>query len=106
MEAIKDTISAFMQALAQRKAGDSAEDPVEILKKILTKKELRHIKVSYSTKETVYVNVDSAALLYQLSLQKAQILALLQKTGAHIRDIRFRVGAITDEGHTSWRRNR
>lgn len=92
MERIKETIQQVMTSLDQRKRGLRAPDPLGVLKKILTKKELRHIRINYSDKDTVYINVDSSTLMYRLSLEKDRILQELSKKQPAIKNVRFRLG--------------
>lgn len=70
------------------------DDPQALLKRALSKKELKHIKFSYFKKGILGVNVDSSAWLYSLTLQKEDLLARLNKGSSTIKDIRFRIGEI------------
>ena len=91
MQAIKDTINQVMQDLKVKKLSP-AEDPQAWLKKVLTKKELGHIKFKYFRSSVLYVNVDSSAWLYSLSLKKDKLLNRLIDDNKAVKDIRFRVG--------------
>ncbi|HTZ11132.1 MAG TPA: DciA family protein [Candidatus Margulisiibacteriota bacterium] len=93
MEQIKETIAGFMQDL-QNKAVQKRESPQELLRKVLTKKELSHIKFNYFKGGVLSVNVDSSAWLYSLSLKKEELLVRLKTYSAAVRDIRLRVGRI------------
>ena len=98
MEAIKDTIGAVMQALKSGK-GTSAEAKTQAaLKKLLTKKELKHIKLNYFKKGILGIRVDSSSWLYQLSLEKESLLNGLRKDLTEIKDIRFSMGEINKDG--------
>ena len=97
METIKDTVHSLMQGL---KAGGvvSGEAKIEgLLKKLLTKKELKHIKLNYFKKGRLGIKVDSSGWLYQLSLQKEGLLEALRKESAEISDIRFSIGEINGQ---------
>lgn len=93
MEAIKETIKNVMQSWGQGKQA-AVTDPEQLLKKILTKKELAHIKFSYFRAGILGINVDSSSWLYKFSLQKETLLEKLSKKISSIKDIRFRIGEI------------
>ena len=94
MEVIKDTVMNVMEHLAAKKTGTAASDPQEALKKVLTKKELGHIKLNYFKKGVLNLNVDSSSWLYNFNLQKEQLLDKLNKHSKGIKDIRFRIGEV------------
>jgi hypothetical protein len=93
MERINETIAGFMREL-QNKAVKGGENPEELLRKVLTKKELSHIKCNYFKSGVISLNVDSSAWLYSLSLEKEDLIARLKKYSAAVKDIRLRVGRI------------
>ena len=92
MEPIKDTLCSVLHALEAKAAERSTEDPMRALKKILTKKELGHIRVSYSKTHALYLNTDSSALLYQLNIQKEKILAEIRTLNPRVRELRIVLG--------------
>jgi len=94
MDAVKDIVKNVMQDLEAKKTALSRDDPRALLKKVLTKKELGHIKFNYFRKGVVNVSVDSSTWLYQLNLQKKIVLDKLIKESGAIKDIRFRIGDI------------
>jgi hypothetical protein len=94
MEVIKDTIASVMHGLKVKRAAPDQDDPQAALKKILTKKEFRHIKISRIWRDILYVHVDSSAMLYQLGLQKQNLVSKLNKDKKIIQDIRFCLGDI------------
>ena len=67
MEAIKDTVASVLKKLSAKKSETQDGDPEEWLKKVLTKKELEHIKFKYFKKGLLGVSVDSSSWLYKLS---------------------------------------
>jgi predicted nucleic acid-binding Zn ribbon protein len=83
-----------MQSLRAGKPKAAPADAEALLKKMLTKSQLRHIKMSYGRGGRLYINVDSSAWLYQLNLKKPQLLARLGAADSGIKDIRFRLGEI------------
>lgn len=93
MEAIKNTIGKIMVSLDAKK-NSTSNDLDFLLKKLLTKKELRHIKINYFSGGVLNVLVDSSVWLYQLSLKKEVLLVDLRKSVMDIREIRFRLGEI------------
>ena len=92
METIKETLFSVLHALEAKANAHSKEDPMRALKKILTKKELGHIRVNYSETNTLYLNTNSSALLYQLNIQKEKILMEVRKTNPHIKELRIKLG--------------
>jgi len=94
VEPIKETIIGLIHSWESRKKDDLAEDPDELLKKILTKKEIGHIKVDYFRKGILGLSVDSSSWLYHLNLRKKQILEGLQKESRNIKEIRLRIGEV------------
>ncbi|MFA5410714.1 MAG: DciA family protein [Candidatus Omnitrophota bacterium] len=94
MELIKDTVRNVIQSWQTRKPATPESDPGELLKKILTKKELGHIKVNYFKKGALYINVDSSTWLYHLNLRKEKILAKLRGNLSGLKEIRFFIGEI------------
>ncbi len=94
MDAVRDIVKNVMQELETKKTALSRDDPNVLLKKVLTKKELGHIKFNYFRKGVVNVSVDSSTWLYHLNLQKKVLLDKLIKESGSIKDIRFRIGDI------------
>ncbi|MCX5714636.1 MAG: DciA family protein [Candidatus Omnitrophica bacterium] len=92
MEEIKDAITSLMRQLQQKQEVSRHDNPTEWLKKILTKKELKHIKIDYFRQGTLGVSVDSSSWLYTLGIKKAELLAKLKKESLNIKDIHLRIG--------------
>lgn len=92
MDAIKSTILSVMESLAAKKTQEPAENSEQVLKKVLTKKQLAHIKFNYFRKGILGISVDSSSWLYSLSLQKEKILSELKKEIKSLKDIRFNIG--------------
>ncbi len=95
MELLKNTIEGVMRELESKITGSSDADPGEWLKKILTKKELGHIKVKYFSKGVLGLSVDSSAWLYMLGLKKEKMLRDLKKLNSGLKDISLRIGEIS-----------
>jgi len=93
MEAIQETVQNIMQQLEKKQKASPRPHPEVLLKKIFSKKELQHIKLNYTRKGILNINVDSSAWLYQLSLKKEKFLAKLHSQTDQIKDIRFYLGA-------------
>jgi len=91
MEAIKETIRNVLQSLSEKKQKPTL-NPEELLKKVLTKKELGHIKFNYFRKGILSMNVDSSTWLYSLSLRKENLLVGLKEKLVDLKDIRFYIG--------------
>jgi hypothetical protein len=95
MELIKDTITSVIHDLVAKKSGAAADaDPEGWVKKALTKKELRHIKVNYFKKGVLCLSVDSSAWLYNFNLQKSSLLARISKQSKTVENLKFYLGDI------------
>lgn len=92
MEIIKDTVNSLMQEWAQKIQAAKGAGPADLLKKVLTKNEMAHIKCSYFKKGVLGLVVASSAVYYKLNLKKAQLLEKLNQAGAQIKDISLRMG--------------
>ncbi|MDD5729954.1 MAG: DciA family protein [Candidatus Omnitrophica bacterium] len=91
MERIKDTIKSLMQDLASKQDANLKDNPEVLLKKYLSRKEQKHVKVQYFRKGTLGIAVDSSTWLYYLNLQKDRLLADFNKESSLIKDIRFKL---------------
>jgi len=92
MEPLGNTLREVMGKLkAQRKLAPR-HDPERLLKKILSRQELRHAKMNYLKKGVLNIKVDSSSWLYHLSLQKEELLRKLRSHTQTIQDIRFHLG--------------
>jgi len=90
MQTIKDIIPDVIKGLeAKRRAQD---EPEVWLKRVLPKKEQGHVKFRYLRKGVLGITVDSSTRIYQLNLQKPELLAKLGKKSRAIKDIRFYIG--------------
>ncbi len=96
MEVIKDTVINVIRELSLKKGGDAGRyNPETLLKKALTKKELRHIKFHYFRKGMLGIEVDSSSWLYSLSLKKEKLITKLNAgPSLGVKDIRFIIGEI------------
>lgn len=83
-----------MQHWQTRGKEEDRQDPATWIKKLLTKKELRHIKCNYFRGGVLGVSVDSSAWLYHLSLKKEDLLLRLRKELPALKEIRFKLGDI------------
>ncbi len=90
METIKDIIPDVIRGLEAKKRAQ--DEPELLLKGVLSKKELGHVKFRYLRKGILGITVDSSSWLYQLNLQKPGLLAKLGKKSKAIKDIRFYIG--------------
>jgi len=94
MELLKNTVERVILGLKVKKNSSCDADPEQWLKKALTKKELRHIKVKYFYKGILGLSVDSSAWLYVLTLKKEELLGKLKKENPALKNINFRIGEI------------
>lgn len=92
MEQIKDTIkSLFSNWQATNFSGDSVE-PGKILKKVLAKKALMHVKLYTFRKGILSLKVDSSSWVYYLNLQKDDLLKKIQKECSTVKELRIYLG--------------
>lgn len=92
MESIKTVVGKIMQNYKQKKSDDFFI--CNFLNKLLTKEELKHIKISYYKKGILSIIVDSSAWLYQLSLKEKDLLLQLKDKLTDIKKLSFRIGEI------------
>lgn len=90
MEKIKDTVSNIMQSLAVKKA-PLKKNPEAILKKVLTKRELSHIRFNYFRNGNLSLKVDSSPWLYHFSLKKDALLAQMNQKSKLVKEIKFSI---------------
>jgi hypothetical protein len=94
MESIKETVASIMQGLGSKKTAQGDIDPQAWLKKVLTKREIRHIKVKYFRKGILGLSVDSSSWLYSYTLKKPSLLNKLRAQSSAIKDIQLRIGDV------------
>lgn len=94
MEAIKDTIKNVIGSLVEKKSTHPDGTPQAWIKKVLTKRELGHIKINYFRKGILGVKIDSASWLYFFSLRKDALLIELRKQSKEVKEIRFNIGEV------------
>jgi hypothetical protein len=94
MEVIKDTVHNVIKGLMAARGRSCADDPRAWLKKTLTTKELRHIQCNYFKKGILSLSVDSSGWLYNLNLQKEELLARIKKHSSAVKEIRFHIGEV------------
>jgi predicted nucleic acid-binding Zn ribbon protein len=92
MEIIKDTITSVMKEWRSGKQQLLRDNPQVWLEQVLKKKERAHAKVNYFRRGVLSIKVDSSAWLYQLNLQKEDLLAHLRQQSSTIKDIHFCIG--------------
>jgi hypothetical protein len=94
VEQIKETIKNVLGALEARQKPDPQEKLKVLLKRLLTKKEARHIQFHYFKKGVLHIKVDSSTWLYHVNLRKEGLLAKIRKGFNAVKDIRFRIGEV------------
>ena len=92
MEKIKDTLQAVSRDLLAKKSDDSNDSPEAWLRKVLTKKELGHIKFHYFRKGILGLITDSSTWLYSLNLKKTVLLKKLKQCSEEVKEVRFSIG--------------
>jgi hypothetical protein len=94
MERIKETILNVMEGLVKKKGETKKKDPVLVLRKILTKKELGHIRFNYFRRGTLSLKIDSSVWLYVFNLKKEFLKEEINRHGFGVKEIRFYLGEI------------
>ncbi|MFH1441184.1 MAG: DciA family protein [Candidatus Omnitrophota bacterium] len=96
MEPIREIINSVLRDYQTKKKQFNNQDPEIILKKLLTKREIQHIKFNYFRSGIFGIKVDSSAWIYQLNFKKQDLLSALKKNLPEIKDIRFSLGDINE----------
>ena len=94
MEQIKDTVLEVFRALDVRRTQGRDNNPEEWLKKILTNKELGHIKVKYFSKGVLGLITDSSTWMHYFDLQKEELQKKLQQLNSQIKEVRIKIGVM------------
>jgi len=97
MDTIKDAISSFLHELEDKRNKISKLNPDEQLKKVLTKRELEHIKLNNFKKGILSFIVDSSSWMYYFNLKKETLIKEFKKDIKDLKDIRFRIGDVHDQ---------
>lgn len=95
MELIKDTVSSLLKKL-QEKGGPGKPHPEDVLKNILTKRELGHIKVKYFKAGVLHLSIDSSGWLFNFNLKKQLLQEKLQAKLPEIKEVRLRLGPVNN----------
>ncbi len=92
MEAIKETINNLMLVWGKKKKSEDFYNFENLLNKLLTKKEIGHIKFNYFKKGVLDIKVDSSNWLYYFNLKKKELVVSMRLEVESIKDIRFHLG--------------
>ncbi|RJP27305.1 MAG: DUF721 domain-containing protein [Candidatus Omnitrophota bacterium] len=92
MDKIKDIIEQFFSDLGKAGHGSGGIATEKILKKVLTKRELSHIKCNYFRSGVLGIGLDSSAWLYQFNLKKPLLLSRLKEDIDGLKDIKVFLG--------------
>lgn len=92
MEHIKETVRAVFKGWHDKDKQGPSDEVAVVLKKVLAKKALEHVKLYNFRKGVLSIRVDSSTWLYYLNLQKEDILSKVRKGCAPVKDIRFSLG--------------
>ncbi|MDD5254831.1 MAG: DciA family protein [Candidatus Omnitrophica bacterium] len=91
---LKDAIQSLFATLEIQQRRDQ-ETPQALIQRVLSKKELEHVRVGYFKKGILCINVDSSVWLYNLNLHKDGLLNKLRAQSQDvIKDIRFSLGDV------------
>jgi hypothetical protein len=92
MEEIKETIKKLLGDLEAKKKGAFLDGPENLLKKVLAKQALEHIKLYTLRNGVLNIKVDSSTWLYYLSMQKTELLKKMRELSDNVKEIRFSLG--------------
>lgn len=93
MEEIKEIVNNIIHVLEEKKK-QQAKDMHVVWKGCVQEKEAQHTRVEGIKKETLVVNVDCSAWMFQCRLRYKSILQALQKEFPEIKKIYFKIGKV------------
>jgi hypothetical protein len=96
MELIKRIVEKLLEDL-QNKQKTEGRHIVSLLGELLTKEEMRHIRVISFKEGILKINVNVPVFLYQLNLKRPFIFGRLREalgSGVDLKDVNFRAGEI------------
>lgn len=93
MEEIKEIVNNIIHVLEEKKKQQS-KDIHAVWKGSVKEKEARHTRVEGIKNETLFVNVDCSAWMFQCRLRYKTILQALQKEFPEIKKIYFKIGKV------------
>lgn len=92
MDSIKDVLGQYLEELHKKQLIREKDNPEVLLKKVLTKREIRHIKFNYFKAGVLGVFVDSSSWLYYFGVKKDALIKQMQQYSNIVKDIRFSLG--------------
>lgn len=92
MEEIKDIVSKVVAGIQGNRPVDKYEQISKAWSKVLKQQKLTQAKISGLKEETLVVNLDSPARLYQFNLKKKKILEAINQEIPEIKKIYFKIG--------------
>jgi hypothetical protein len=92
MQEIKDIVSKVVAGIPGKTTVDKQEKISKAWERVLKNQGLTQAKISGLKEETLVVNVDSPARLYQFNLKKKKILDELSQEIPEIKKIYFKIG--------------
>ena len=92
MDAIKDVVDKLFCAWQKRLEDSGGVTPEDLLKKILTKSECKHIKFNYFKDGSLGLLVDSSAWLYKFNMRKLELSAKLKTELPGFKELRLKIG--------------
>ena len=93
VEDIRNIVQKVIGSMSTR-VQDEQQAIFDAWPRIVNNKEASHTKLEGFKEETLLVNVDSSAWLYQMNLKKKKILEDLQKDFPKVKKIYFKLGKI------------
>lgn len=91
---IKDAVMNVMGRLQVREGPAGEQDPLDVMKNILTKSETEHIRINYFKKGIIFAYVDSSSWLYTCTYKKETYLKQIRLSCPSVQDIHFRIGEV------------
>ena len=93
MDDIKDVINKVIGNIANKNP-DTHNKIERIWQNLLTQQEQKHTKIVGVKEETLFLNVDSPAWLFQMRIRKGKILQQLKEEVSDIKYIRLKIGTV------------
>jgi predicted nucleic acid-binding Zn ribbon protein len=95
MESIKSILGTVLKDIEKQQRQLPEDNLEDLWAKCVEKKALRHTKVSFFKSGRIYVNVENPGWLYELNINREEILNKLQKKSKNkVKDIKLKVGDI------------
>jgi hypothetical protein len=95
VESIKGILNSVLKDIEKKQSQLPEDNLDDLWASCVAKKALKHTKVSFFKNGKIYINVENPGWLYELNLNREDILKNLQKKSKNkIKDLKLRVGDV------------